>query len=64
MSGLDNSLIFDPFNLEVNLQREAIQFGRLSQSDGRVDLSVCSVLPASLTGHELEGAQKARWKQS
>ena len=63
MSRLDESFILDPRNLEVNLQREAIQFGRMSQSDGGFDLGVGSTLITSLSSHKLEGAQKARWKR-
>ena len=62
MSSLDECLILDSLNLEVNLQREAIHFGSRSQNDGRMNLSLSrSVLRTSLAGHELKGAQKARW---
>jgi len=63
MSSLDESFVLDSLNLEVNLQSEAVQFGRMSQSDGGVDLSVGSALITSLSGHKLEGAQKTRWKR-
>jgi len=63
MSGLDKSIILDPLNLEINLQREAIQFGRLSQSNRGMDLSVGgSFLLTGLAGNKLKGAQKTRWK--
>jgi len=65
MSGLNESLVLDSLNLEVNLQREAIDFGRRPQNDRRMDLSFGGgVLLASLAGHELKGAQEARWERN
>lgn len=63
MRGLDESFVFDTLNLEFDLQRETVQLGRMSQSNGGVNLSVGSTLITSLSGHKLEGAQKTRWKR-
>ena len=62
MGSLDESFVFNSFNLEVNFQREAIQFRGMTQSNGGMDLRVGSGLVASLASHKLEGAQEARWK--
>ena len=63
MSSLDKRLVLDSLNLEVNLQREAIHFGSMSQNNGRMNLSLSGgFLLSSITSHKLEGAQKARWK--
>ena len=64
MSSLDKRLVRNPFNLEVNLQRETLHLDGRSQNNRRVNFSLSGgFLLSSIVGHELKGTQKARWKR-
>ena len=63
MGSLNEGIVFDSFNLEIDLQRKAIHFGRMSQNYRRMNLGLGGSIPFTrLACHKLKGAQKARWE--